>query len=36
MKHGDKFPVADFLHGRFPFYVAAVYGTTIAQLTVVF
>nr|DAP97941.1 MAG TPA: hypothetical protein [Bacteriophage sp.] len=36
MKHGNKFPVADFLHGRSPFYVAAVSDTTITQPSVVF
>nr|DAG95072.1 MAG TPA: hypothetical protein [Ackermannviridae sp.] len=36
MKHGNKFLIADFLHGRSPFYVAAVFNTTITQPSVVF
>lgn len=36
MKHGDKFLIADFLHGRSPFYyVAVVYENNYTLLMVV-
>nr|DAG89655.1 MAG TPA: hypothetical protein [Ackermannviridae sp.] len=36
MKHGDKFLIADFLHGRSPlYYVAAVYENNYTLLIVV-
>lgn len=35
MKHGNKFLIADFLHGRSPFYVAVVYENNYKLLMVV-
>jgi hypothetical protein len=36
MKHGDKFLIADFLHGRSPlYYVAVVYENNYTLLMVV-